>query len=94
MEASESYSDPRPQKMPVVIDARLTDRFVVARGCCNASSLNEDSDMRRPNAPTTHSIRAALEITVTWRPVTINGFGTLGAVHSSDNQADFVSNPA
>ena len=24
----------------------------------------------------------------------LNGFGTLGVVHSSDNQADFVSNPA
>jgi hypothetical protein len=27
----------------------------------------------------------------TW---SINGFGTLGAVHSTDDQADFVSNPA
>jgi hypothetical protein len=27
----------------------------------------------------------------TW---SVNGFGTVGAVHSSDDQADFVSNPA
>ena len=52
------------------------------------------------------SSMAALALVVLWHPGvgragnsdyptwSINGFGTLGAVHSSDDQADFVSNPA
>src|ERR1700689_4424534 len=54
------------------------------------------------------SLTALVLLTVCWHPVradvtnqdllpsmfSLNGFGTLGVVHSSDNQADFVSNPA
>lgn len=59
-----------------------------------------------PRAPRPSSIIAALALAAFWHSGTgqaansdypawsINGFGTLGAVHSSDDQADFVSNPA
>jgi hypothetical protein len=53
-------------------------------------------------------LTAIILLTIWWHPVrsgisnedlvpsmfSFNGFGTLGVVHSSDNQADFVSNPA
>jgi hypothetical protein len=54
------------------------------------------------------SLTAIMLLAMWWRPTladgsnedlapsmfSFNGFGTLGVVHSSDNQADFVSNPA
>jgi hypothetical protein len=54
------------------------------------------------------SLTAIMLLTTWWHPAradvtnqdlapsmfSLNGFGTLGVVHSSDNQADFVSNPA
>src|SRR5580698_1579141 len=57
---------------------------------------------------TTSAVNAILLVTILWSCATagadretpdtsmfqFNGFGTVGAVHSSDNQADFVSNPA
>src|SRR5580698_5752764 len=57
---------------------------------------------------TTSAVNAILLVTILWSCATagadretpdtsmfqFNGFGTVGAVHSSDSQADFVSNPA